>query len=798
MEAPSDSAGCGTFSSTLPSIHRSRLPRLRRGSPDLLSIARITLSAKGGAAAGLPFPERHIMLDATNNTIIIGRASKTSSKGFLAEPDNGWFDSAVMSRKHAEIKADVDTKKVKIRDLGSLHGTFLNDSPDGGLDSQFQELNDGDNIRFGVGVWRGSENFMPTTVKVGIVFDHRNERASSTFRVPEDSDNESDTESYSNKGDRTMVNNASIIVTGARRVSETIDLTKPRAITHVSHAAAQKGAPATEIIDLSSPPQSPAMIDDEDVSEAGSVFELREMPNHPIEAPLPAQIIEGEAEVENGGPDVDDGAYLDEISDINPDDDQLSLDCESDEERGQFTDSDVENESSTSSVVGDPAESYGSYEIDSEQSSDIDDVESESSSFDGSDNDEDVGNEDNEDIDEDAIDRCYGELDDTSDEEDPSDPFWSHNQFNVSDLLPESTASAMKPPPPVTISGLLNSDTSATSSYPPTLRPSVAPKLWESDVLASQTQRPHSPSDVLMSKTCGKPADGSQEKTGTEFLGQKSGKHDYFAAREVNKISVQKQAVAVSSLHSLCNSDRPAIGNFNIYESPPLPVSAAPADPIRLPQLSYHFGPLNLLATEAAANRTGANIPKETARAATPEPAEVISNQDETLAVAPTAQQSALPPSEAASGLEVGRRTRLGIADIVEDCMKTADERKGKRKVKDISTLSEAEEEWSAENKGVPAMMAVPISPTPSSISEPMQAREASPAPAEVEMADTEPLFVHEVEKTVAAVVSEPEYRAPKRQRLIKIAERVGYAALGGVTAGAMIVGTLIYTAPTF
>jgi hypothetical protein len=109
MEAPSDSAGCGMFFSTLPSIHRSRLPRLRRASSDRRLIAHITLSAEGCSAAELPFPERHIMLDATKNTIIIGRASKTSSKGFLAEQDNGWFDSAVMSRKHAEIKADVDT-----------------------------------------------------------------------------------------------------------------------------------------------------------------------------------------------------------------------------------------------------------------------------------------------------------------------------------------------------------------------------------------------------------------------------------------------------------------------------------------------------------------------------------------------------------------------------------------------------------------------------------------------------------------------------------------------------------------
>jgi hypothetical protein len=277
---------------------------------------------------------------------------------------------------------------------------------------------------------------VPTTVKVGIAFDHRqvenqnissrhnhpdtpsrSERASSTFRVPEDSDNESDVECYSNKGDRTVDDNAPIIITGAKRVSETIDLTKPRAglaVTEISRAVPQKGARASEVIDLSSPPQSPAMIDDDDASETSSVFELREMPNHLAGAPLAAQVIEAEDEMEIRGPDVDEDAYLDEISEIHPEDDQLSLDCESDEEPGQFTDSDVENESSTSNVVGDSAEPYGSYEIDSEQSSDIDDVESEPSGFDGSDNDE---YEDNEDDGEDVTDRCFGELDDTSDED---------------------------------------------------------------------------------------------------------------------------------------------------------------------------------------------------------------------------------------------------------------------------------------------------------------------------------------------------------------------------------------------
>lgn len=64
-------------------------------------------------------------------------------------------------------------KKVVIQDLGSLHGTYLNDEVEKMTSEEPRELRNGDSIRFGVSVWRGAESFTPTTVKVGIVFDYR-------------------------------------------------------------------------------------------------------------------------------------------------------------------------------------------------------------------------------------------------------------------------------------------------------------------------------------------------------------------------------------------------------------------------------------------------------------------------------------------------------------------------------------------------------------------------------------------------------------------------------------------------
>lgn len=57
---------------------------------------------------------------------------------------------------------------VRIRDAGSMHGTYLNDEP---LDTEVtRPLTAGDEITFGSSVYRNQKTFKPATVTVGIEF----------------------------------------------------------------------------------------------------------------------------------------------------------------------------------------------------------------------------------------------------------------------------------------------------------------------------------------------------------------------------------------------------------------------------------------------------------------------------------------------------------------------------------------------------------------------------------------------------------------------------------------------------
>ncbi len=61
-------------------------------------------------------------------------------------------------------------QRVKIRDTGSMHGTYLNGNKDRLPNDELAELKDGDIIKFGIPVWRGQETFAPTSLRVGICF----------------------------------------------------------------------------------------------------------------------------------------------------------------------------------------------------------------------------------------------------------------------------------------------------------------------------------------------------------------------------------------------------------------------------------------------------------------------------------------------------------------------------------------------------------------------------------------------------------------------------------------------------
>lgn len=101
---------------------------------------------------------------------------------------NAWIDAPVMSREHAELKLDSQSQvrvplsplfshaiflifisqTVFIRDVGSLHGTYHNDTKL--REGQSQALSDGDLLKFGISIDRGRENFPQCTMKVALDF----------------------------------------------------------------------------------------------------------------------------------------------------------------------------------------------------------------------------------------------------------------------------------------------------------------------------------------------------------------------------------------------------------------------------------------------------------------------------------------------------------------------------------------------------------------------------------------------------------------------------------------------------
>jgi hypothetical protein len=70
-----------------------------RSLTDLLT-AVITLTA---ITQGIIPSKRVLKLNPECQTVPVGRASKSVSKGLISAEDNAWFDNPVMSRDHAEL-----------------------------------------------------------------------------------------------------------------------------------------------------------------------------------------------------------------------------------------------------------------------------------------------------------------------------------------------------------------------------------------------------------------------------------------------------------------------------------------------------------------------------------------------------------------------------------------------------------------------------------------------------------------------------------------------------------------------
>ncbi|KAF5693718.1 sarcolemmal membrane-associated [Fusarium denticulatum] len=135
------------------------------------------------------FPTRRIFLSKKNPTIEIGRTSRRNG-AFEAAKSNTWFDSPVMSRKHALFTLDADKQKLYVKDTGSLHGTYKNDIR---LETNVNhEVISGDKLKFGAFIERPQDKHYPCAMLVRQTYGSINpELRGNSFRVPEDSDIES-------------------------------------------------------------------------------------------------------------------------------------------------------------------------------------------------------------------------------------------------------------------------------------------------------------------------------------------------------------------------------------------------------------------------------------------------------------------------------------------------------------------------------------------------------------------------------------------------------------------------------
>ncbi|KAK5045236.1 hypothetical protein LTR84_009342 [Exophiala bonariae] len=107
---------------------------------------------------------RHIVLSEPDWSIKIGRGSSTGDDALRPAENNAWFDSRVMSRNHAVLRADPTTKEIFIEDTDSMHGTQCSGSRL--IPNVLELIRPHDSLIFGADVIRGSAQFRALKVSI--------------------------------------------------------------------------------------------------------------------------------------------------------------------------------------------------------------------------------------------------------------------------------------------------------------------------------------------------------------------------------------------------------------------------------------------------------------------------------------------------------------------------------------------------------------------------------------------------------------------------------------------------------
>lgn len=692
----------------------------------------------------ITYPERRIVLTQSQPKLQIGRSSNRSAMGLTPALDNGYFDSPVMSREHAEIEADIPGQVVRIRDAGSMHGTLLNGET---LESEAaRPLVSGDEVTFGSSVYRNQKTFKPATVTVGMEFQLRTQAdhsPSRVFTVPDDcstddneplddntplkiptfSSQEVNTRKVEQRDAARQVDG--IIEIDSSSESDSDILLDSDADPHdcISIVSSDDGQDAVENGDMAAEvddDESISLTDDEETSSA---------PASPVESI-----------------DLDEFGIADNVGD------RFATGARSPSWNSVSSDSHSEHadEQHPSGHNSEDEQGVFLYDTESEEVDDIDPVD---------------------------VDFVPG-----------PEP---HN--HQSQYWPVQTAAA---PQQFTLPSI---DTAVHSqqAIPPRFNCQLPP------VMAMQpVPRQPSPSDAVL--PVARPHHGSEDDSGVtvQSLGRMSGKLDFFEAREQNKITVAHSrnhyapganALVQDYSDTAANAQRAlplkngdnllAMSSATEIKHASTPAFDKDAHTVFMPQ-----GPQPLNGRMNNQDSVGSSwTPLEPVSLAA-EDAISPEHLRESSEMDIEDQNRSLPPWAEASARKLfwkeqreTFREKMDAFRAARENVPTATERpetpkkavRGKRKAVDISEETEKETVWHEQSGSD------------------QQSAPSSPAPAqpEIEM-DLSTLSFHDT--------PQQEFTAVRPTKMRKIAERVGYAALGGATVGAMVLTSLIYTAPNF
>ncbi|KAG5964691.1 hypothetical protein E4U58_003104 [Claviceps cyperi] len=152
------------------------------------------------------FFDRRILLTNIDPEITIGRSTKRDLQ-LTAKSHNACFDCPVMSRKHAKLQFWPFNRSISIYDIGSLHGTHVNNCRIAPYESH--RLTSGDVLKFGDAVQKGHDTFPACEMRIILRHTTVDPYARPlVFTVPDSSDEEdiiSDLDEVVDSDDETSV-----------------------------------------------------------------------------------------------------------------------------------------------------------------------------------------------------------------------------------------------------------------------------------------------------------------------------------------------------------------------------------------------------------------------------------------------------------------------------------------------------------------------------------------------------------------------------------------------------------------